>query len=64
MEEFLARKQDRVATNLENMENLENSANLQSCQNFRETQGNSLLLWRKLGKCETCDVILNENVFQ
>ena len=35
---------NRVTTNLENMENLENSGNLKDCQNLRENSGEFELL--------------------
>ena len=43
-------QQNRVGTNLENMENLENSGNLKNCQNLRENSGKFDFLWKKPGK--------------
>ena len=42
--------ENRVATNLENMENLENPGNLKNCQNLRENSGKFELLEKKPGK--------------
>ena len=40
----VGRSQDRVTTNLENMQNTENSENLKNCQNLRENSGKFELL--------------------